>query len=119
MVSKTGHGFNMDDNEECIRIFEETEQMYLDLMGEKMKNNEKSDMLYGDILAAKGDVPLVDNQVFIDWVATYREYPEPLVIIEAPADADIEVVDEIEVVELPQFVAFSFYSDFGAKRIVN
>ena len=76
IVSKTGHGFNVDDNEDCVRIFGETEQMYLDMAEENMRVTVKREELYGNIFEKKGDVPLVDNQKFIDWVATYREYPE-------------------------------------------
>ena len=74
-VSKTGHGFSAEDNEACIASFLNIEQLYIDCESEKTRVDNEFAALYGDILDKKGDYKLVDNNFFIAWLASYKEYP--------------------------------------------
>ena len=75
-VSKTGFGFQEEDNEECREAFLAVEQMHLDVK-EKGDNIEATlDALYSDIFDKMGDNKVVDNNLFINWLFNYKKGAE-------------------------------------------
>ena len=74
-VSQTGYTFNPTDNQECIDEFLNVEQIYIDQKIIGRRADMQFAMLYNDILTKKGNKRLIENDNFIDWVATYSQYP--------------------------------------------
>ena len=117
-ISPNGHSFASNDNEVCRETFNGIEALYLGVLSTRDGVSAEFSSFHVDILEAKGDVKLVDNEEFIGWAATYTVYPPE----DSEGDTASEGADEDstqDIPTLPALVAFSFLSEAGARPITN
>ena len=106
-VSKTGHLFGPEDTQDCIDEFLRIEQILIDQQPIGLRVDMQFAILYKNILdiLKERSARLVNNDPFVQWVATYEEYPS-----ETPITGDVFI---------NPLVASLFYTAAGAAFIRN